>query len=610
MKAVGACAHHSSHQGCTHYTSMPPPPRPESLHSWWSDSNPPGATIPLHTLAKPLSKFLHRRQLSGIISKGRGQPISKENVDILACYLEAKEIPTSTELEILEDLEARAKWEAQAKTMAQEYPLATLIRLLHSPETTIVESVCSLLGSLAMWKSVNAKVILLNTCSYLIPLAIPFNGVSLKQSIYALSCISIWETGARALAEANIHQLATLLEFDDPDILKWTCRILGEVARSGCVIIHPESTAYIRLESLLEHPSTPVQQEALYALRCVDDATEQTEDSSTGTSVETPFHLHHNLWAQSRRMTDSIRSAISWVEKNDQTMASRRADLPFLSALNSGDIDLVKGAMAELEHISNSEPGAILVNYHLEPFVELLGHGDLGILESTCRILANLARIARVAIHKLSPYHKLTLLLRHPEISLKHLALHSLHQIYYHDAEFSITSMLAKLLRRPSLFVLQPCCKMLESQAQNMSLHGSIVDSGVCVSLVSNFFLHHDTEDRISALSVCVGLSKSEVGGRALVNADLLRQVPRMLDHPDLKEPVCYILGNIARWPSLHEAVRQLDLCNTLNLIQSRAPDRSSLHEAAAYALRMIVGASASGPSLTAIEEEGESESV
>ncbi|KAJ7488242.1 hypothetical protein FB451DRAFT_1226771 [Mycena latifolia] len=572
---------------------MPPPPRPESLHSWWSDSNPPGPTIPLHTLAKPLSKFLHRRQLSGIISRGRGQPISKENLDILACYLEAKEIPTSTKLEILQDLEARAKWEAQAKTMAQEYPLASFIRLLHSPEITIVESVCSLLGSLAMWKSVNAEVILLNTCSHLIPLAIPFDGIPLKQSVYALSCISIWGTGARDLAtQPNVHELAALLEFDDPDILKWICRILGEVARAGCVIISPEDTAYTQLESLVEHSSAPVQQEALYALRCFREATEHAEDISNGTSVDKTFH-------------------------SLQTMAPRRADFPFLAALTSGDINVVTGAIAELKDVSDSEHGARnLANYHLEPFVKLLGHGDVGILELTCTILINLARFAdtRVAIRRLDPYNKLALLLRRSEISVKHLALHCLHQIYYHDTEFSITSILAKLLQRQleDSLAIQPCYKMLETQAQNIIVHESIVESGVCGTLVNDLFPYHKMEDRISALDVCMGLSMSEMGGRGLVNANLLLEVPQMLDHPDLEEPVCRILGNIARWPSLHEAVYQLDLCNTLDLIQTRAPDRSSLHEAAAYAIRMILGASsaASRSSLTAIGEEEESESV
>ncbi|KAJ7488245.1 hypothetical protein FB451DRAFT_733692 [Mycena latifolia] len=192
--------------------------------------------------------------------------------------------------------------------MAQEYPLATLIRLLHSPEITIVEAVCSLLGSLVMWKSVNAEVTLLNTCSHLIPLAIHSNGVPLKQSIYALSCISIWGTGARDLAtQPNVHELAALLEFDDPDILKWICRILGEVARAGCVIISPEDTAYTRLESLVEHPSAPVQQEALYALRCFNGDTEQAEYISNGTSVEKTFHL---LQSMAPRRVEPNRSSL------------------------------------------------------------------------------------------------------------------------------------------------------------------------------------------------------------------------------------------------------------------------------------------------------------
>ncbi|KAJ7937540.1 hypothetical protein B0H13DRAFT_1852512 [Mycena leptocephala] len=54
----------------------------------WSDRNPPGATIPLHTLAKPLAKFLHHRQVLGIIAKARSSPLSKDIVDILTCYLE------------------------------------------------------------------------------------------------------------------------------------------------------------------------------------------------------------------------------------------------------------------------------------------------------------------------------------------------------------------------------------------------------------------------------------------------------------------------------------------------------------------------------------------
>ncbi|KAJ7676226.1 hypothetical protein B0H17DRAFT_1140085 [Mycena rosella] len=260
---------------------MPLTHRAESLHSWWSDSNPPGPTIPLHTLAKPLSAFLHRRQVSAIISQGRGVPISKENADALISYLEAKEIPTSTKDVILQHLQARAKWEAQAETMANKYSLTVLTRLLHSPEIEIVESICTLLGDLSTWKSINTEIVLQNPCSLLITLATPWQGTLLKQSIYALSCISSWEGGARALAEAKPQDLAVLLlETDDSDVLQWICRILGNMAGYGYVILttdSDESIVYTRLESLVEHPEPSVPREAFYALSRIREATEAKE---------------------------------------------------------------------------------------------------------------------------------------------------------------------------------------------------------------------------------------------------------------------------------------------------------------------------------------------
>jgi hypothetical protein len=60
---------------------------PQSVHSWWSDSNPPGATIPLHTLAKPLSRLLYHRQALGIIAKRGDDPLSKDIVETLTSYL-------------------------------------------------------------------------------------------------------------------------------------------------------------------------------------------------------------------------------------------------------------------------------------------------------------------------------------------------------------------------------------------------------------------------------------------------------------------------------------------------------------------------------------------
>jgi hypothetical protein len=59
----------------------------ESYLSWWSDSNPPGATISIHTLAKPLMRLMYHRQALGFIQKNRGTPLSQETLEIYSSYL-------------------------------------------------------------------------------------------------------------------------------------------------------------------------------------------------------------------------------------------------------------------------------------------------------------------------------------------------------------------------------------------------------------------------------------------------------------------------------------------------------------------------------------------
>jgi hypothetical protein len=62
-------------------------PTRESIRSWWSDSNSLGATIPLHTLSKPLLKYLYHRQALGIIVDSR-TPLSTDKIEVLTTYLE------------------------------------------------------------------------------------------------------------------------------------------------------------------------------------------------------------------------------------------------------------------------------------------------------------------------------------------------------------------------------------------------------------------------------------------------------------------------------------------------------------------------------------------
>ncbi|KAJ6576035.1 armadillo-type protein [Mycena vulgaris] len=659
---------------------MPPSHRPQSLHSRWSDSNSIGPTIPLHTLAKPLSKLLHRRQVSELISQERSSPFSKDALDSLLGYLGSKEISTSTKVLVLQDLSVRAKWgaqaqammqmnalpviirlidspkgrlveaacsflgalplsqemldavvcqlgddeisssvklsllkdltvratwEPQARTMAQENALVVIIRLLHSQEGRIIDSACTLLGNLAVWKSVNAAIVLLDPCKQLVSLATLSTGALPKQSVYSLRCISKWEEGARALADGNAEDLASkLLQSADIEVLEWTCHILGQVAQFGrrinrgkiytdtvplrnrSIMITLEPSVYMRLKSLIEHPERSVRQEALYALNCIREASEPKESIASSPSTET---LVNDIFNESN-VESTCYSKL--------TSALKHADPSFLlSVLNSENPVLVRVAITEIEHISESEPGATALGTSnlLHHVVELLDVENAAILESTCRILANIAQTSdhREAVVSLLPYSRLVLLLRNTNISVQHLAIYTLHQIYYYPEEFSATRVLAKLLNSPDLDVVQSSCHMLGNLAQTTNLHGSILESGCCVPLIS-LFNRPDVPVK-DPLQICVSISTSEIGAFALVDANILEQLTQLLDFGIgfIVESVCRILGNMARWATLRPAVVQLDLCRRLELLLLW-PQEIGVQEAAKDALHAIVGGSSS----------------
>ncbi|KAK7000542.1 hypothetical protein R3P38DRAFT_1836031 [Favolaschia claudopus] len=61
-----------------------------SLLSWWSDSNPnlqSPATINLHTMAKPLARYLYHRSAMRIIKTYHGQTLTAEILELYASYL-------------------------------------------------------------------------------------------------------------------------------------------------------------------------------------------------------------------------------------------------------------------------------------------------------------------------------------------------------------------------------------------------------------------------------------------------------------------------------------------------------------------------------------------
>ncbi|KAF7311347.1 hypothetical protein MKEN_01036400 [Mycena kentingensis (nom. inval.)] len=82
-----------------------------SLHSNWSDNNPPAATFSLHAAAKPLMKLLFHRQALEYVAAHREVPLDNEQgpiiVDVLLSYIRYKYIRLDTKVLVLSELARR-----------------------------------------------------------------------------------------------------------------------------------------------------------------------------------------------------------------------------------------------------------------------------------------------------------------------------------------------------------------------------------------------------------------------------------------------------------------------------------------------------------------------
>jgi len=79
-----------------------------SIFSWWSDSNPGGATVNIHALAKPLMRWMYARAIKKLIAAENDNPMSSELLDIRFSYLASPIVPESSQVLLLSDLNRRA----------------------------------------------------------------------------------------------------------------------------------------------------------------------------------------------------------------------------------------------------------------------------------------------------------------------------------------------------------------------------------------------------------------------------------------------------------------------------------------------------------------------
>ncbi|KAJ6517129.1 armadillo-type protein [Mycena vulgaris] len=203
-------------------------PRPESVHSWWSDSNPMGPNINLHAATKPLLRRMHDRQALGLIRKNRGTPLSSRDVEIYTSYLWFKYVSPSTKAAITREIYQRIHSEEEdARTVANSLALYHVDAMLESPNDEF-RTDC--------W------------------IFIRDNNVEVVASgVYALYCLATWQGGAQALVDAGVLECTkTLLGSGKVSIRRWTCGMLARLLQRPPTLA--DSVVKLSTSSLCDEP--------------------------------------------------------------------------------------------------------------------------------------------------------------------------------------------------------------------------------------------------------------------------------------------------------------------------------------------------------------------
>ncbi|KAJ7234567.1 armadillo-type protein [Mycena rebaudengoi] len=222
-------------------------------------------TINIHSLAKPLMKWMYDRQALDMIRDNRGTPLSREQLEIYASYLcESDLVGWATKATIFTDLAHRSLiHKMEARAVVDSAVFGYLAQMLGSPNARARRCSCDLLTSLVAHQSTRTTILELNHCVWLVSLLQDQDStVSSAATVWVLSRIAQWPDGAQAVIDllrspaavlgaidalshiANepgrragyrrckgLDHILNLLKSDSPGVREWACILVARLAQ-------------------------------------------------------------------------------------------------------------------------------------------------------------------------------------------------------------------------------------------------------------------------------------------------------------------------------------------------------------------------------------------
>ncbi|KAJ7494190.1 hypothetical protein FB451DRAFT_1388305 [Mycena latifolia] len=181
---------------------MPPLTRQrtlESVLSWWSDSNPAGATIDLHAATKLLMKLMYHRQALAFLKRNHSVPLTPTTLDIYRSYVSWQYVSSETKNAILRNIATRTRSEDEARVVADSDMLDTILQMARHTDSEIRSQRSIILWNLASHRSTAI-------CEKLMTLSRDTNVADnvAEEAFDVLSDIAISPDGAEAAVAANV----------------------------------------------------------------------------------------------------------------------------------------------------------------------------------------------------------------------------------------------------------------------------------------------------------------------------------------------------------------------------------------------------------------------
>ncbi|KAJ7479050.1 armadillo-type protein [Mycena latifolia] len=566
MKAVGD---HEASTLCPLLSSPPMhhsltrQPTRDTLRSWWSDRNPLGPNIDLHAAAKPLMRFMYRRDVLALIARTRGTPLSSEDMEIYSSYLAYKYVSSSSKATILMELGARIESEDDANVVADSFVLHFSEEFLSSSDTTICRSMCHLLAGLARRETTVPVVLSHNPCPLLVARLGKHNAV-LQSVTEALYWIAQWVDGAQAALDANILEFAGGLLGNDHtrDWMGKTLQTLIDQPLTAPVVID-------QLLLLLQGDDPEVVDGATQALSWIatsPDVAQAIMDANVLERVPELVELQHT---GVREHTWELLEQLARQEITAKTGVKQ-----LISLFRSGSPSVSEAAARTLSRTLRSPQGAQI----------LMAEDVLEFLPELFEFPVNEARRSRVGIYDLMGGYKIPLkaavrymlaLLRSVNPTSAENAAWGLYGVVSFPEgaqavlEADLLESVPELLESPNPTVRTWTWAMLKMLSHHAATARSAVAQVVFLLQGGNPVVTQRAGEILNEIA------KSPLGAHAAVHANALGCVGELLASPDpgVQVEACALLTQLATHKSTRVAVLRANPCVQLvSLSRGKTP--------------------------------------